>query len=491
MANNSITLYIDDTGIRLMATRGKRITKLAEIPLDTNLANIDTEEKVSELGDKIKNLIKSNKIKAKKVILGLSGLHCLTRPLVLPELPRAMLNEAIMREAKRVLPVSVDQLYISWQIVSVTEGKIQAFIVAIPRQIADTVINALAKAGYKPYLMDIKPLALARLSREENAIIIDVQAKEFDIVILSQGMPQPIRTIAFPEEELTLQEKIEIVKDDLKRTIQFHNSNSSNTHIELNTTLLVSGELAEEPSLYEALAKEMGLKVSVLISPLKCMKQLDPSHHLVNVGLTFKEMGNQTGPLLPNFNTLPSPYQPKQISSGKLIAIPSIAAAIGAVVLLTITMQNVAGSIDKMHSDLDTVNTLLEKKQAEKKTNSTKIADLEQKISGTETSSKNYEAALKSFYEYGDEINGNLKATVNNLVKDLGLTNISIDDKSLSLTGYSETEKELFTYVRKLDSTGRFHEIVINNITRSDSDVAAGNNGTMSYTLGVKIEEPK
>jgi Tfp pilus assembly protein PilN len=154
-------------------------------------------------------------------------------------------------------------------------------------------------------------------------------------------------------------------------------------------------------------------------------------------------------------------------------------------------MQNVAGSIDKMHSDLDTVNTLLEKKQAEKKTNSTKIADLEQKISGTETSSKNYEAALKSFYEYGDEINGNLKATVNNLVKDLGLTNISIDDKSLSLTGYSETEKELFTYVRKLDSTGRFHEIVINNITRSDSDVAAGNNGTMSYTLGVKIEEPK
>jgi type IV pilus assembly protein PilM len=489
MPNSSITLYVDDTGIRLMATRGKRITKLAEIPLDANLSSIDTEAKVAELGDKIKNLIKSNKIGTKKVILGLSGLHCLTRPLVLPDLPRAMLDEAIIREAKRVLPVPVEQLYISWQIVSVTEGKIQAFIVAIPRQIADTVINALNKAGYKPYLMDIKPLALARLSKEANAIIIDVQAKEFDIVILAQGMPQPIRTIAFPEEELTLQEKIEIVKDDLKRTIQFHNSNNTNNKIELNTTMLVSGELAEEPSLYESLAKEMGLKVSLLTSPLKCMKQLDPSHHLVNVGLTFKEMVRESGPLLPNFNTLPTPYQPKQISMNRIIAVPSVIAAIGAVILMAMTIQNVAGNIEKIQSDLDTTNTLLEKRQSEKKDISAKIADLEQKISNTETSSKNYETALKSFYENGNLINSDLKATVNNMVPDLELGSISHSGKNLSLSGSADTEKEIITYVRKLYATGRFSEIVISSITREDG--SATENETMGFNLNVDLEGVK
>jgi hypothetical protein len=37
----------------------------------------------------------------------------------------------------------------------------------------------------------------------------------------------------------------------------------------------------------------------------------------------------EAGPALPNFNTLPLPYQPKQITPARLIAIPAAAAAIG------------------------------------------------------------------------------------------------------------------------------------------------------------------
>src|SRR4030042_287676 len=260
MANNTVSLYIDDTNIRLMVTRGKRITRLADAPLDVGLNDIDTDEQEKELTEKIKNLFKSNKIHAKKVILGLSGLHCLTRPVVLPELPRALLNEAVTREAKRVLPVPLEQLYISWQILSVAEGKIQAFMVATPRHIADMIIRVLNQTGCKPYLMDIKPMALARLSTEATALIVDVQAKEFDIIIMVNGIPQPIRTVAFPQEELALSEKLLIVKDDVKRTVQFHNSNSGDNSIQANTTMFVSGELAYEPELYESLANELGFQ---------------------------------------------------------------------------------------------------------------------------------------------------------------------------------------------------------------------------------------
>jgi Tfp pilus assembly protein PilN len=339
--------------------------------------------------------------------------------------------------------------------------------------------------------MDIKPLALARLSREANAIIIDVQSKEFDIVILAQGMPQPIRTIAFPEEELSLQEKIEIVKDDLKRTIQFHNSNNTNNRIELNTNLLVSGELAEEPPLYESLAKEMGLKVSALTSPLKCMKQLDPSHHLVNVGLTFKEMGKESGPLLPNFNTLPTPYQPKQVSLSKIIVLPTVVAAVGALIMLVMTIQNVAGNIEKMHNDIDTANAMIEKKQAEKKEISAKVADLEQQITAAEASSKNYEEALKSFYDNGDLMNNDLRATVDNMVNDLGLASISHSGKHLGLTGYADSEKEIITYVRNLQNTGRFYEITISNISGLPADEGSSENGTVSFNLSVDLESEK
>jgi type IV pilus assembly protein PilM len=190
MAKNTTTLYISDTGIRLMVTRGKRVTKLAYMPLDVDLADLAEEEKENDLVEKIRLIFKSNHVSAKKIILGISGLHCLTRPVSLPELPKAMIDEAITREQSGP-PGTLDQLYISWQIVSSLDSKIQVFVVAIPKIIADALVRILYKAGYKPYLMDIKPLALARVSREATALIVDIQPKEFDIIIMSKGIPRP------------------------------------------------------------------------------------------------------------------------------------------------------------------------------------------------------------------------------------------------------------------------------------------------------------
>src|SRR5512137_765733 len=98
MATNTTTLFIDNLNMRLMITRGKRITKLADMPLDIGLGEIDSAEKEEQLVEKIRHFFQSNKIGSRKIILGISGLHCLTRPIVLPELPKAMLEEAVTRE---------------------------------------------------------------------------------------------------------------------------------------------------------------------------------------------------------------------------------------------------------------------------------------------------------------------------------------------------------------------------------------------------------
>jgi len=135
VANKITTLYISDTSIRLMVTHGKRISKLADVPLDIEIAEVSAEENEAELAAKIKHLITTNKINTKRVIIGISGLHCLSRPAVLPTLPKAMQEEAMTREAKRLLPVPPEQLYISWQIAVDDESKMRAFIVAIPRHI--------------------------------------------------------------------------------------------------------------------------------------------------------------------------------------------------------------------------------------------------------------------------------------------------------------------------------------------------------------------
>jgi len=483
MAKNSVSVYIDDTSIRLMVARGKRIIKLADVPLDVGLVDIDSKEKENQLTEKIKGLLKTSKVNNQKIILGLSGLHCLTRPVVFPELPHPMVKEAITREAKRVLPVPLEQLYISWQIVSTTEGKMNAFMVAMPRQITDMVIRVFTQAGCKPYLMDIKPLALARLSKEATALIVDVQSKEFDIVIMVKGMPQPIRTVSFPQESLPLLEKLAIVKDDVKRTIQFFNTNNTEAQIQPGTMMYVSGELAEEPQLYESLAQELGFKAALLTSPLKCMKQLDPSRHLVNVGLALKELTGEAKVLLPNFNTLPEPYLPKQVSMSRLLAIPATGVAIGILILLTITVQHAAAEISTAKSQLGNTKFILDKKQNDKKVLIQSIADTQQKLSDSEQAYTAYSNALKSLNKTGDLMNTDIGTTVDDVVNNLSLVTLTHDGRQINISGKADSEQQVLQYVRNLFATERYSEITIASIRLHEAGNNPGDEPYVEYSL--------
>jgi type IV pilus assembly protein PilM len=487
MAVNTTTLYISDVNMRLMVTHGRRIIKLADMPLDTNLSEIDTPEKEAHLVERIRYLFKSNRINTKKIILGISGLHCLTRPITLPELPKAMQGEAVTREARRVLPVPTEQLYLSWQIISMGGGKLQAFLVGIPRHIADTVLKIIDQAGFKPYLMDIKPLALARLAKEPNAIIVDVQPSEFDIIVLTNGTPQPIRTVPFDKEARSLKDRLVIVKDELERTVQFFNTNIAEVKIEPGATLLVSGEIADETELFEPLVQSLDLKIAPLTSPLKCMKQLDPSHHLMNVGLALKEIMREPGPSLPNFNVLPVPYLPKQISFNKLMAVPAAALAIGLLIMLGTTVRDAAAKIDLNKADLASNQSLYDKKLAQKKELTNNIAALQSQLSALDAARQNYTAALDSLTNAGNKTNDDLNATVNSVVQDLDLYNLSITPGSVNVQGRASSEQEVFQYVRKLTATGRFQEITISNLN-TVADASENDSLAMNYSLVMRLK---
>jgi type IV pilus assembly protein PilM len=489
------TLYISDTGIRLMVTRGKRIIKLAEAPLDMNLAETTAKVREAELVAKIRHLFKAHKIKTKKVIIGLSGLRCLSRPVVLPQLPKAMLDEAMKREAKRVLPVPVEQLYISWQILSTIEGKMQAFLVAIPLQIADTPLGVMQQVGLKPYLMDIKPLALARLVKEATAIIVDVQSKEFDIVIMVDGIPQPIRTVPFPEEPeaLSLQDKLLIVKDELKRTVEFYNSTNPDKPIQPDVNMYVSGE-ADEPEFSESLANELGYRVLPLTSPLKCPKQLDTAHYLVNIGLALKELGKEAGPLLPNLNALPVPYQPQQISWRRVMVLPATAVAVGIIAIMVMTIQDSAAGIDFMQSQLATTNHSIEQRQSQRQSQAERIAALEQQLAEAKATRDTLTTVLDSFTEQGEVINGDLEAAVDNLVYGIKLRIVDHSSGGMKITGQAPSEVEILGYARNLDATGRFAEVTIASIMRveHEGDVIEGEsevNEGMDFTLSLRLKE--
>ena len=490
MAGKITTLYVNDDSIRVMVTSGKRIVKLAEVPLNLEAGDAGPEGKKAELAAKIRHVFKANNLGTSKVILGLSGLHCLSRPATLPNLPWAMVDEAMLREAERVLPVSVDQLYVAWQVLSSDEESMQAFMVAVPRQVADPLLSLMNELGIKPYLVDIKPMALSRLVPEPNAILVDVQEKDFDVVILYGGVPQPIRSVPLPHEEIPLADKLAIVKDEIRRTVQFYNDNNPEHPVDPNIALYVSGEIAEEPELFESLETELGYRVAPLMSPLKCAKHLDPSNYLVNVGLALKEVGREAGPLLPNINILPEPYRPKPISVSKMMALPAVGIAAAIIAMLAMTVQDAAANISTMQNELDSANRVINQRQTQQKELSDSIASLESDIASLKTQRDRYEAAYESLGNESDRLDGHLDAVVDRITASLDVSSINlVSDAGPSIAGVATNEDEVLRYARSLDATGLFSEVIINKVSRDAEGEEVSDDDTFSFDITLIIGE--
>ena len=94
-----VTLFIEDTAIKLLEARGRQVKKWAKLPLEPGLVSDGVILDEDQVADKLKELLELQGVKARKVTAGLSGFNSVYRLVSLPELPLAILPEAVKREA--------------------------------------------------------------------------------------------------------------------------------------------------------------------------------------------------------------------------------------------------------------------------------------------------------------------------------------------------------------------------------------------------------
>ena len=256
MAKNKVTLYIDSTSLRLMVTSGHQIKEWTSVSMEPGLVKNNVITNEAAVAAKIQQLFETQGIETKTIFVGISGLHCLSRPIIFPPLPQEVLNAVVMREAKRLLPVSIEKLYLSWQSVPAPAGKTKVFLVAVPRNTVDALFRTLRQAGLNPCFLGLKPLLLTKLPKVATGIIVDAQKSEFDVVIMSGGIPQPVRTIPFANAEISWSEKLPIIINDTVKTITFFNTNNPEKTLSSDAPIFVSGELINEPELCQTLSRE-------------------------------------------------------------------------------------------------------------------------------------------------------------------------------------------------------------------------------------------
>jgi type IV pilus assembly protein PilM len=468
MAKRVTTLFIRDTAINLLVMKGGQVEKWGSSPLEPGLVSEGLIIDEDQVADQVKELFKQEKAKMNKVIIGLSGLDSLYRVVTLPELPEEILPEAIRREAQRAIPTPLEEVYFSYQILSAPKGERRVFLATFPRNLVDALIRTLRKAGVKPYIMDLAPLALCRIPDEPRAIVVNARLTHLDITVITDRTPQLIRTLSLPSEAKSLEDKLPFIAEEFNRTVAFYNSTHMERQLDSSVPVFVCGDPAEVPETWPSLISE-GYSASLLPPPVEPPEGFNTNEFMVNIGLALKELlpeKEEANFSLVNFNALPEVYLPEHFSIVRVLIPVGIAVGIGLVVIMGILVLQNRANIERLTSQVTVAESRVVQQQGEV----TQLRAQVQSIKGTADELHNrlvnLQRARAVMLDDLREIHGLAAGKVS-------LGTISYGGSSVTVTGSAPDVDAIFRYARDLrsskDATGnlRFSRVWIPSITNA------------------------
>ena len=473
MAKEVTTLFIRDDVVSLLVVEGKQIKKWARLPLEPGLVRQGLVLDEEQVAAKVKELFNLENVNTAKVVVGLTGHDSLYRLIILPEMPEAVVAEAIKHEARRVIPMPSDEVYLSYQLVPAPAGERHVFLAAFPRNLADALIRTLQRAGIEPYIMDLAPLALCRTLDEPKGIIINARLDHLSIMVIEDRLPQLIRRLTLPGEAESLSEKLPSIIEELNRTVAFYNSSHAEKPIDSTMPVFVCGELAEAPESWQSLIGQVSNLVSPLSSPLESPETFSPNEFMVNIGLALKELSPEKWGMnlsLVNFNALPEVYQPKPLRIRQILVPSGIAVGIVLVILMAFLVVNGMAHNKVLRSELASIESSITQTTEDIAILGEQIGQIEADIESVEATTNILSSTLTSLGEGRDEVNIDLSQIVRLKPAKVDLTAVNHGGDTVTVSGIAPDENDIFRYARDLRSSDVFSTVIISSITLKEEE---------------------
>jgi type IV pilus assembly protein PilM len=285
-----VTLHAESTDLRYVATRKGQVEKWGSVPLPQGLVTEGLITDSVEMGRIIDILCQEQALERKQVITGLCALRSIPRLLTLPRLQASMLEEAISREAKKEMPISLDNLYLSWQSMPVTGEQQRIYLLGVPRELVDAQVRTLEVAGITPFSMDLKPLALIRAVKQPETVIVSLEDDMLDIVLVIEYLPAIMRTFSLERERLDAGGKLERLVHELTQTVRFYNDSHNSAPIKPGTTVYAAGRLLDDRERMEQLRTMLKRPVEYATPPIVCPDEMPVAQYMTNLGLALKKV---------------------------------------------------------------------------------------------------------------------------------------------------------------------------------------------------------
>jgi type IV pilus assembly protein PilM len=463
MAKRVTTLFIRDTQVTLLVMKGKQVEKWASLPLEPGLVSHGLIVDEDQVANKVKQLFKQEKVSTEKVITALSGHDSLYRIITLPELPEAVLPEAVRREATRTIPTPLEEVYFSYQRLPAPKGEGRIFLVTFPRNLTDALVRTLRQAGVKPYIMDLAPLALCRIPNEPRAIIVNARLDHLDVMVIADRLPQVIRRLSLPTEIESIEENLPLIAEEFNRTVVFYNSSHVEKPLDSTVPVFVCGDLAEAPETWQSVVGQSDYSVSPLPSPVEPPEGFNPNEFIVNIGLALKELlpeKEEANFSLVNFNALPEAYLPEHFSIVRVLIPVGIVIGIGLIIYGVILVQNNRADIAALQSEVTFTESRVHQEQSQ-------IVALKAQVGPVEATATELNDRIITMERNRASVYQDICEIIALAKEDVQLSTISHGGGSISLRGTAANVGLIYEYARELRDSPRFSRVWVSPVTLS------------------------
>ncbi len=462
-----VALNISNSNIQVLSLKGKQVKKWGSFPLAEGLVRDGLVLQPQAVAEAIEALFKTNKISRENVVVSLAGMSFTYRFLSLPRLKPALVEEALLRAAKREISLPLDELYLSWHPIPGKGEEQEYFVLGVPRNLVDTILQTLSLAGIEPSMMELRPLALARTAGRSDAIVVNMQPDCFDIVFIAGGIPRVIHTISPRGEGATLEDNIRRLADELSKTAAFYQSSHPDTRMGADTPLVLTGELSAEAPTRKLLQDEVEYAVETLVPPVEFPSELPVEAFTTSIGLALKKTPPKPGGKGEevrfhdiNINILTARYRKKKtkpLRAGYILLGILLAAAVIALYPLYQARSRLAEDNAALHTALNGIERQINLSVliAEQTTvTEDYLAELTEEM-------EDLDAANRSILDNRGKYSGNLQALNEALPAGVLFTSVEIDDNSITARGETDSVFTVVKYAQALEATGTFLEVRI------------------------------
>ncbi|MBI2057693.1 MAG: type IV pilus assembly protein PilM [Candidatus Yanofskybacteria bacterium] len=170
---------------------------------------VETKQKITKLPDQdivwgIKELIARSGIKSKNVVASIPSFSTFSTVISLPYLSERDLAKAIPFEAKKYVPIPIDQVILDWSIINSTSDQtsggqlgagritptVDVFLAAVPKHETERYKKIMNAAGLNLAALELENIALIRslIGNDLSPVaIVNIGGRSTSILVVNQG----------------------------------------------------------------------------------------------------------------------------------------------------------------------------------------------------------------------------------------------------------------------------------------------------------------